>query len=752
MAVTYADLVAFGFAYVEDNVSINFKKQKLSSKKTPMPLLSSEDMCLCQEEDFIIFAEFSEVKGPIALFTVPSYKQHDDKIDVNSFIMRIMSVDYQANPGGQFCICQDTQILQTHVSQGRHAYVHYFTLYDLRARGFVRPLCLAYISSDHHKLHRIFPQLRDHFSKVTQVMKVNNRQHFKNEISNVLITLSNVQTNNQETVEDSISTNDDLTIQEGQQSEDFKFMLNIVELSLVDVEYTLATLDHWHQALTFKDESSGSKEVQDYLTLITSAAHCKHVQSNENFSRLEKQLRPIPVLSPWGTPCALALLIAALQNFGGCALSVSVGCFPNLSLPQSNAVLSRKEQDDISAWDSISKSDFLQLLQAIAVGALDASTPTLDEDDCDHAEGSSSKGGTSGNEGSSSYHSFSDSNCDVQAKLSLNRSSARSSLQASIDLSQATFPVEDQKSILDSFHSLNVSSSLSKQEIQDDFHSTVDDHSSSVQQSSNSITNDDTTITNGQSMDDPSSSESGSSIESESFHDILEVLHIDDNWSVGSDDASLPLGAAWDHCLWTRQKPVTKSGHRLLKFFWTYRSAAQHVIYSLLTGRTLVLTGDSSSEQRVQRVMSALSPLVPPLDRNGLRVLRWHQGILVSAHIASYQIIGMCIPERLSIHDMISPRDKNSVTILDVNTEQLLGPAYHGHLLASIGNNVRDFPSDHSLLLFLESILHGIGRKLRTYKALVSACESELPSHACRQLELHGCDADIIRYLSKLSL
>lgn len=56
-------------------------------------------MCVCKKEDFIIFAEFSEVKGPVALFTVPSYIQYDEKIDVNSFIMRIMSVDYQANPG-----------------------------------------------------------------------------------------------------------------------------------------------------------------------------------------------------------------------------------------------------------------------------------------------------------------------------------------------------------------------------------------------------------------------------------------------------------------------------------------------------------------------------------------------------------------------------------------------------------------------------------------------------------------------------
>lgn len=46
MAVTYADLVAFGFAYVENNVSAKNKKQRLSVKKACIPLLSSEVSCL----------------------------------------------------------------------------------------------------------------------------------------------------------------------------------------------------------------------------------------------------------------------------------------------------------------------------------------------------------------------------------------------------------------------------------------------------------------------------------------------------------------------------------------------------------------------------------------------------------------------------------------------------------------------------------------------------------------------------------
>lgn len=748
MAVTYADLVAFGFAYVEESVSANVKKQKLSVKRSPVPLLTSEDMCLCEEEDFVIFAEFSEVKGPVALFTVPSYIQHDEKIDINSFIMRIMSVDYQANPGGQFCICQDTQILQTNVSHNRHAYVHYFTLNDLHARGFVRPLCVAYVSSNDQKLHRIFPQLREHFLKVTEAIKVNNRQHFRNEIEPLLFGLKTFDMDENESLEtDLANITSKPSIQPGQsmhQYEDLKFMLNVVESSLVGVEYTLAALDHWSNALTYKDDSPSPKELQDYLTLISPASYLKHVNLNSNNFAVEKKLRPIPVLCPWGSAYALSLLLGAIQSFGSCELSASVGYFPSFSTIQRNTT--SQQQDEPNAWEALVKSEFLQLLQAFAVGALEASTPSLDDQECYHPEASSFKEGTSGNEGSSSYHSLSDSNSD-EKNTSVRKSSVTSSSHISTDFSENTIRIPQERSAFqDSFHTVNDNSVSPPQRLGgEDFHSIIDS-CSSPQGSINNNTSDENTE-NSEIQYSSSSSSNGS----ESFHDILEALHSDDNWSVGSVDETLPLGVPWSQCSWTRQKPITKSGHRLLKFFWTYRSAAQHIIYSLLTGRTLVLTGDASSERRVQRVMSALSPLIPPLDSNGLRVLRWHQGILVSAHIASYQLIGMCIPERLSIHDMISPRDKNSVTILDVNTEQLLGPAYHGHLLASIGNNVRDFPSDHSLLLYMQSVLSGIGRKLQAYKALVAACSNELPSHACRQLDIHGCDADIIRYLSKIS-
>jgi hypothetical protein len=59
--------------------------------------------------------------------------------------------------------CEDAQVLQMCVMPGLHAYVHYLTLHDPVARGFVRPLCLAYVTADQYKLSQMFPKLREEF-------------------------------------------------------------------------------------------------------------------------------------------------------------------------------------------------------------------------------------------------------------------------------------------------------------------------------------------------------------------------------------------------------------------------------------------------------------------------------------------------------------------------------------------------------------------------------------------------------------
>jgi len=52
------------------------------------------------------------------------------------------------------------------VFKGVHVFMQYFTLYDIKARGFVRPFCFGYVSKDHVKLDKILSKIIVRFDKV----------------------------------------------------------------------------------------------------------------------------------------------------------------------------------------------------------------------------------------------------------------------------------------------------------------------------------------------------------------------------------------------------------------------------------------------------------------------------------------------------------------------------------------------------------------------------------------------------------
>ncbi|ROI62432.1 Guanine nucleotide exchange protein smcr8b [Anabarilius grahami] len=141
------------------------------------------------KKDFILLSEFSEQVGPQPLLTVPSETKACGTFDLNHFSLRIMSVDYQtslASPAGcgslKLNFVEDSKVVLGDSREGVFAYVHHLTLYDLEARGFVRPFCLAYVSSDENKIIQQFQQLSTEFSRVSECLKTGNRKNFANEL------------------------------------------------------------------------------------------------------------------------------------------------------------------------------------------------------------------------------------------------------------------------------------------------------------------------------------------------------------------------------------------------------------------------------------------------------------------------------------------------------------------------------------------------------------------------------------------
>ncbi len=88
-----------------------------------------------------------------------------------------------STPGARFSVAADTQVVMLDPGSGAFAYVHHFTLYDARARGFVRPYCLSYVSLHADKLMRFHAGLRDDFTRVAELLRHANLVHFFNDLA-----------------------------------------------------------------------------------------------------------------------------------------------------------------------------------------------------------------------------------------------------------------------------------------------------------------------------------------------------------------------------------------------------------------------------------------------------------------------------------------------------------------------------------------------------------------------------------------
>ncbi|KAM8824077.1 guanine nucleotide exchange protein smcr8a [Synchiropus picturatus] len=145
-------------------------------------------------KDFILISEFSEQVGPQPLLTIPEDPKVCGTFDLNYFSLRIMSVDYQASfvghpPGSGYprlSFVEDSRVVLGDSKEGAFAYVHHLTLYDLEARGFVRPFCMAYISADERKIMLQFQELSLRFSQASECLKTGNRRAFAKEIQRKL--------------------------------------------------------------------------------------------------------------------------------------------------------------------------------------------------------------------------------------------------------------------------------------------------------------------------------------------------------------------------------------------------------------------------------------------------------------------------------------------------------------------------------------------------------------------------------------
>ncbi|KAL1922102.1 uncharacterized protein VTP21DRAFT_10744 [Calcarisporiella thermophila] len=167
-------------------------------------------------KDFILVAEFSEIEGPVPVLTIPegavnlgrqstsngagepkteegskeSIAESVDQFDVNAFVLRIVSVNHDNQGLGEaFRIPEDTQVYVVDSECNFYAYVHHFILFDIYARGFVRPICMSYITQDPNKILSFFQDFVNYFSEVSEIFKNGNYVTFYEELQRRLLDL-----------------------------------------------------------------------------------------------------------------------------------------------------------------------------------------------------------------------------------------------------------------------------------------------------------------------------------------------------------------------------------------------------------------------------------------------------------------------------------------------------------------------------------------------------------------------------------
>eukprot|EP00053_Salpingoeca_punica_P020179 m.210064 g.210064 ORF g.210064 m.210064 type:complete len:919 (-) comp17814_c0_seq10:559-3315(-) len=128
-----------------------------------------------KQEDFVQISEFCEIDGPKPVHILPG---KIEGFDHDAFALRVLSVDYQHTAVSGLHISKDAQAVMSDPHGGFHAYVRFFTLFDIKARGYVRSFAVAYVTTTDNKVMDYFSSFQDDFDRVTAFLKYGNRLEF----------------------------------------------------------------------------------------------------------------------------------------------------------------------------------------------------------------------------------------------------------------------------------------------------------------------------------------------------------------------------------------------------------------------------------------------------------------------------------------------------------------------------------------------------------------------------------------------
>ncbi|XP_048577864.1 guanine nucleotide exchange protein smcr8a [Nematostella vectensis] len=726
------------------------------------------------EEDFILIAEFSENEGPRPVLTIPS--EGGGTFDKNAFAVHVMSVDYHAQERNTaFSVAEDTQLFLSEKKERVYAYVHHFTLYDIHARGFVRPFCMCYLSHCKRKLLNSMEQLMTEFNKVSRLFRFGNRIVFSRDLHQRLLDLISLRgatdnrTKYKEHYDQVWSETQRIIEALKPHMNDPRIRHQFEELEMLAKKRNRSSTDAAKRSHRYKDDCSmsqdqqGNHKLRKAYSLSRLDVLLKQQVEQDRKSRVFspaylhncRQLRNMHDLCEWGAKEGLNRLRNIHRHFVQEAIALDVERTEALLIDPRHSLLTvghsvvtnflhkvdlKKSRQHLCTKMCAIQPQISALARRPSLGSsgscysLDSFKSCLEEDiassvrSCEsalspfipclsfHKEMHGDENWESGYERQSSS--------SLSGSPSSDATGMRSDASTADSVSFSEFCVIDDSVVI---RRQNSDFEINRQN-----------------QPLNQLSRKSYSLENLPSMQrprdvdfrqrlDPSLAPNPSRIHTEETHNLVgsgqEKSLSESAVSFRSVNPVIKQGDSMHRKPNATSKlektplrcyveevcqPASNASvlSRVLDFK-NHFIFGIHLAFALMSGRPVVIMADSSNEREVRLLVSALWMFVPQkTSANGWVVFPWRRKPLHVTDLASLKLAGLC----KSRHGNMLPKSvKRYVSVLDFETSCLLTPPYKGIFLSTIFNSRNAWPTNTSLVAFIHSVFLEFASKAYVY-------------------------------------
>ncbi|KAI9290127.1 hypothetical protein BC943DRAFT_7061 [Umbelopsis sp. AD052] len=757
----------------------------------PLPLaVIIEDACLDLET-------INMKKDPSSANDVPLPKDAQsflskigiEQFDLNSFVLRIVSVDrsseqrrsfdddaiasphqspsidladsatLEPNPVDTtpFRIPEDAQIY-SYDSEGKfYSFTQYLTLFDISARGYVRPVSISYVTKDPHKILPRFSIFMERFSKVSHILKVGNFPNFARDLHYRLQDLEYTESQmasqqvDTESKEDNLKEGNDEPNKDASQLVDGNSNLTMEALqqAIGELKATIDQVEHHPVLFSSKIQESESEQSSNVAgeKEVETAKMAHEQQKDKNTEEKQRSnsvassvvamtrtvsrgLSSVTDMIPFKGPWSSAFLENRRNRES--QLDATAGDSPDSihqadedGRPLDSSLNAKYEPQIVHSIFPVTASD--RRLRTLSQLCSPLKQPIITQDDVRKTillsptqEFANPKLPPNAADmlpqpSHSLYIALDKYAESINEIMDIVRDLGRNSV--SLDIQDEDLDVARPSSAILSIGRTMVMNfknpaprRIGAKQIEEEEEKNATENSVKVELGGHRIRGERLYVVDDKSTILPTRKERSSSDSEEKTSSSIPSLgeaNVDDKVPSANYILSLIGGQVWDRNdgdPGTGLKNVLHENTRYIK----------HVIFAIMSGRTTLVVGGASSEENVKSVVLALSLFVPGHSKRTHRVIKWHPDALTEDMLTGVKLIG--VPKdkvNTSIYAMdVSVFDLDNVETAGHGGSLLCGPLYvDGHWIDDMISHAYTFPSDAALIAHIHTIFFNIALK-----------------------------------------